>query len=166
MRTPCDTYPPGRRFLLHLDYDDYDDDDWYYRLGMVYLNKVNSKFHLIRSYCEIFFYHFPNIPCLKCTVNSNFHLIRSKTLLTNVFELTVPHLYEDDEDPENDKYDTDYDNDYYGYGRNWQEVDGQCDDVNGGWPPRFTSTPKDAGKNPKTWTLCLLRTVLSDQNLM
>ena len=60
---------------------------------MVNSNTVNSKFHLIRSYCEIFFYHFPNISCLKCTVNSNFHLIRSKTLLTNDFELTVPNLY-------------------------------------------------------------------------
>ena len=48
---------------------------------------------LIRSYYEIFFYHFPNIPCLKCTVNSNFHLIRSKTLPTKDFELTVPDLY-------------------------------------------------------------------------
>ena len=46
-----------------------------YRSGMVNSNTVNSKFHLIRSYYEIFFYHFPNIPCLKCTVNSNFHLI-------------------------------------------------------------------------------------------
>ena len=55
-------------------------------------NTVNSKFHLIRSYCEIFFYNFPNIPCLKYTVNSNFHLIRSKTLPTNDFELTVPDL--------------------------------------------------------------------------
>ena len=54
---------------------------------------VNSKFHLIRSYCEIFFYHFPNISCLKCTVNSNFHLIRSKILPMNDFELTVPNLY-------------------------------------------------------------------------
>ena len=54
---------------------------------------VNSKFHLIRSDCEIFFYNFPNIACLKYTVNSNFHLIRSKTWLTNDFELTVPDLY-------------------------------------------------------------------------
>ena len=53
---------------------------------------VNSKFHLIRSYCEIFFYNFPNSPCLKCTVNSNSRLIRSKTLPTNDFELTVPNL--------------------------------------------------------------------------
>ena len=67
---------------------------------------------------------------------------------TNDLELTVPDLYED-EDPENDKYDTDYDNDYYGYIRNWQEVDGQYDDVDGGRPPRFTSTPKDALINPK-----------------
>ena len=66
-----------------------------YRSGTVNSNTVNSKFHLIRSYCEIFFYHFPNISCLKCTVNSNFHLIRSKTLPTNDFELTVPNLYVD-----------------------------------------------------------------------
>ena len=64
-----------------------------YRSGTVNSNTVNSKFHLIRSHCEIFFYHFPNIPCLKCTVNSNFHLIRSKTLPTNDFELTVSDLY-------------------------------------------------------------------------
>ena len=63
-----------------------------YRLGTVNSNTVNSKLHLIRSYYEIFFYHFPNISCLKCTVKSNFHLIRSKTLLTNDFELTVPNL--------------------------------------------------------------------------
>ena len=63
-----------------------------YRSGTVNSNTVNSKFHLIRSYCEIFFYNFPNIPCLKCTVNSNFHLIQSKTLPTNDFELTVPDL--------------------------------------------------------------------------
>ena len=60
---------------------------------MVDSNTVNSKFYLIRSYCEIFFYNFPNIPCSKYTVNSNFHLIRSKTLPTNDFELTVPDLY-------------------------------------------------------------------------
>ena len=64
-----------------------------YRSGRVNSNTVNLKFHLIRSYYEIFFYHFPNIPCLKCTVNSNFHLIQSKILLTNDFELTVPNLY-------------------------------------------------------------------------
>ena len=64
-----------------------------YRSGRVNSNTVNSKFHLIRSYCEIFFYHFPNTSCLKYTVNLNFHLIRSKTLLTNDFELTVPDLY-------------------------------------------------------------------------
>ena len=64
-----------------------------YRSGTVNSNTVNSKFHLIRSYCEIFFYNFPNISCLKYTVNSNFHLIRSKTLPTNDFELTVPNLY-------------------------------------------------------------------------
>ena len=60
---------------------------------MVNSNTVNSKCHLIRSYCEIFFYNFPNIPCLKYTVNSNFHLIRSKFVPTNDFELTVPDLY-------------------------------------------------------------------------
>ena len=64
-----------------------------YRSGTVNSNTVNSKFHLIRSYYEIFFYHFPNIPCLKYTVNSNFHLIRGKTLPTNDLELTVPDLY-------------------------------------------------------------------------
>ena len=64
-----------------------------YRSGTVNSNTVNSKFHLIGSYCEIFFYHFPNISCLKCTVNSNSHIIRSKSLLTNDFELTVPDLY-------------------------------------------------------------------------
>ena len=63
-----------------------------YRSGMVNSNTVNSKFHLVRSYCEIFFYNFPNISCLKYTVNSNFYLIRSKTLPTNDFELTVPDL--------------------------------------------------------------------------
>ena len=51
-----------------------------YRSRTVNSNTVNSKFHLIRSYCEICFYNFPNIPCLKYTVNSNFHLIRSKTI--------------------------------------------------------------------------------------
>ena len=30
-----------------------------YRSGTVNWNTVNSKFHLIQSYCEIFFYHFP-----------------------------------------------------------------------------------------------------------
>ena len=68
----------------------------HYRSGMVNSNTVNSKFHLIRSYCEIFFYNFPNISCLKCTVNLNFHLIRSKTLPTNDFKLTVPNLYKEE----------------------------------------------------------------------
>ena len=67
-------------------------DNTLYRSGTVNLNTVNSKFHLIRSYCEIFSYHPPNIPCLKCTVNSNFNLIRSKILPMNDFELTVPNL--------------------------------------------------------------------------
>ena len=69
-------------------------DEGMYRSGTVNSNTVNSKFHLIRSYCEIFCYHFPNISCLKCTVNSNFHFIRSKILPTNDFELTVPNLYQ------------------------------------------------------------------------
>ena len=60
---------------------------------MVNSNTVNSKFHLIRSYCEIFVYNCPNISCLKYTDSSNFHLIRSKTLPMNDFELTVPDLY-------------------------------------------------------------------------
>ena len=57
---------------------------------MVNSNMVYLKFHLIKSYCEMF----PNIPCLKYTVNSNFHLIWSKTLLMNDFELTIPDLYQ------------------------------------------------------------------------
>ena len=64
-----------------------------YRLETVNSNTVNSKFHLIRSYYKIFFYHFPNIPCLKYTVNSNFHLIQSKTLPMNDFKLTIPDLF-------------------------------------------------------------------------
>ena len=54
-----------------------------YRSRMVNSNTFNSKFHLNQSYCEIFFYNFPNILCLKYTVNSKFHLIRSKTLPMN-----------------------------------------------------------------------------------
>ena len=80
-----------KHFILHKL--NFNQDKLYYRSGTVNSNMVNSKFHLIRSYCEIFFYNFPNIPCLKCTINSNFHLIRSKTLPTNDFELTVPDLY-------------------------------------------------------------------------
>ena len=68
---------------FHCRTSDSDSKPCHYTSGMVNSNMVNSKFHLIRSYCEIFFYNFPNIPCLKCTVNSNFHLIRSKTLPTN-----------------------------------------------------------------------------------
>ena len=67
--------------------------EFWYRSGTVNSNTINSKFHLIRSYCEIFVYNCPNISCLKYTVNSNFHLIRSKTLPTNDFELIVPDLY-------------------------------------------------------------------------
>ena len=63
-----------------------------YRSGTVNSNMVNSKFHLIQSYCQMFFYHFSNISCLKCTVNLNFHLIQSKTLLTNDFEMRSFHL--------------------------------------------------------------------------
>ena len=55
--------------------------------------RLIQKFHLIRRYCEIYNYHWPNTSCLKYTVNSNFYLIRSKTLPTNDFELTVPDLY-------------------------------------------------------------------------
>ena len=63
-----------------------------YRSGTGNSNTVNSKFHLIQSYCEIFFYNFLIFHILKYTVNSNFHLIRSKTLPKNDFELTVPDL--------------------------------------------------------------------------
>ena len=35
----------------------------WYRSGTVKSNTVNSNFHLIRSYCEIFFYHVPTISC-------------------------------------------------------------------------------------------------------
>ena len=63
-----------------------------YRSATVNLNMVNSKFHLIQSYCEIFVYNCPNISCIKYTVNLNFHLIRSKTLLMNDFKFTVPDL--------------------------------------------------------------------------
>ena len=40
----------------------------YYRSGTVNSNTVNSKFHLIRSFFEIFAII---ISCLKCMVNSN-----------------------------------------------------------------------------------------------
>ena len=70
-----------QRYNLHLK------SEWNFAL-----QHVTGQEWLIRSYCEIFFYNFPNIPCLKCTVNSNFHLVRSKTLPTNDFELTVPDL--------------------------------------------------------------------------
>ena len=59
---------------------------------MVNSNTVNSNFHLIRSFCEMFSYHFPFISSLKCTVNSYFHLFRSKSLPTKDFELTVSDL--------------------------------------------------------------------------
>ena len=55
------------------------------------IRTVNSKFHLIRSFCEIFSYHFLIISCLKFMVNSN--LIRRNSLPTNDFKLTVPNLY-------------------------------------------------------------------------
>ena len=73
---------------IEMGYYDYRCSFCNYRSGT-----VNSKFHLIRSYCEIFFYNFPNISCLKYTVNSNFHLIRSKTWPTNDFELILSDLY-------------------------------------------------------------------------
>ena len=59
---------------------------------MVNSNTVNSKFHFIRSFCEMFCYYFAIISCLKCTVNSYFHLIQGKSLPRNDFELTVPDL--------------------------------------------------------------------------
>ena len=65
----------------------------YYRSGTVNSNMVDSEFHLIRSFCEIFVCNCPNILCLKCTVNSNFHLIRGRALLADDFELTVPDLW-------------------------------------------------------------------------
>ena len=64
-----------------------------YRSGMVNSNTVNSKFHLNRSFCEMFSYDFPNISCLKCTVNLYLCLLRRKSLPMNDFELTVPDLY-------------------------------------------------------------------------
>ena len=42
----------------------------------------------------MFSYDFPIISCLKFMVNSYFHLFRRKSLPTNDFELTVPDLYE------------------------------------------------------------------------
>ena len=53
---------------------------------------VNSKLHLIRSYCEIFFYHFPNISCLKCTVNSKQNLA-DKWLQINRSQPVFLHLF-------------------------------------------------------------------------
>ena len=63
-----------------------------YRSGTVNSNTVNSKFHFIRSFCEMLSYHFPIISCSKCTVHSKFHLIRRKSLPTKDFKLTVPDL--------------------------------------------------------------------------
>ena len=83
----CSTDPPLILYTVCFHFS-----ECVYRSGTVNSNTVNSKFHLIRSYCEIFGYNCPNISCLKYTVNSNFHLIRSKTLPTNDFELTVPDL--------------------------------------------------------------------------
>ena len=64
-----------------------------YRSGKVISGTVNSNFHFIQSFCEMFSYHFPFISCLKCAVYSYFHLFRWKSLPTNDFELTVPDLY-------------------------------------------------------------------------
>ena len=36
---------------------------WIYRSGMVDSNMVNSKFHFIRSFCEMFSYNFPIMSC-------------------------------------------------------------------------------------------------------
>ena len=66
----------------------------YYRSGTINSIMVNSKFHFIQSFCDIYVKCFPMISCLKCTVNSNFHLIRSKILPKIDFELTV-QLYAD-----------------------------------------------------------------------
>ena len=79
----CDTYQPRDRKL----------NAYTYRLGTVNSNTVNSKFHLIQSFCELSVRCLPIISSLKCTVNSNFHFIRIKTLPMNGFELTVPDLY-------------------------------------------------------------------------
>ena len=35
------------------------------QVGTVNSNTVNSKFHLIQIFCEMFSYHFPIISCLK-----------------------------------------------------------------------------------------------------
>ena len=67
----------------------------HYRSHTVNSNTVNSKFHLIQSFYEVFVNIFSIISCLKFTVNLNFHLIQSKTLPTNDLELTVPDLYQD-----------------------------------------------------------------------
>ena len=75
------------------DYGDNVINSCNYRLGTVKSNTVNSKFHFIRSFYEIFYCNFPITSCLKCAVNSSFHLIQSKFLPTNDFELTVPNLY-------------------------------------------------------------------------
>ena len=60
--------------------------------GALNSNTVNSKFHFIRSFCEMFSYHFPIISCLKFMVNSYLHLFRRKSLPMNDFELTVHEL--------------------------------------------------------------------------
>ena len=84
--------PGADLFLKFGNYLNYFEQILWYRSGTVNSKTVNSKFHLIRSYCEIFFYHLPNISCLKCAVNSNFYLIQRKILPTNDFELTIPNL--------------------------------------------------------------------------
>ena len=80
---------------LPLTYDHFNLDAasvYKYRSGTVNSNTVNSKFHFIRTFCEMFSYHFPIIWCLKRMVNSYFHLFRRKSLPTKNFELTVPNL--------------------------------------------------------------------------
>ena len=67
--------------------------DLYYSSDMVNSNMINSKFHFIQSFCEVFTKCFPIISCLKCTVNLYFYLFRKQFLSTNDFELTVPDLY-------------------------------------------------------------------------
>ena len=53
----------------------------YYHIIQYRLGTVNSKFHFIQSFCEMFSHRY-----------SYFHLIRRKFLPTNDCELTVPDL--------------------------------------------------------------------------
>ena len=53
-----------------------------YRSDTVNSNTVNSKFHFVRSFCEMFSYHF--------MFNFYFHLFQRKSLPMKDFELIVP----------------------------------------------------------------------------